>query len=141
MISLIEGLPAGLTLDLDLINGELRRRQGGYGRGGRQKIETDTAHFLTGVRQGQCIGSPLVVQIANRDSRLDQTPALYKPRPGHADLAGAEARWPYNDVDEVITLKPAPCLCFLRAESRTQNIVPRMQPTNGGTSHSGMLTI
>src|SRR5579864_5816786 len=89
LISIIEGLPQGLKLDLELINGELKRRQGGYGRGGRQKIETDTAEFLTGVRRGMAIGSPLVVQVKNRDSRLDDTPALLKPRPGHADLAGA----------------------------------------------------
>ncbi|MGC8553830.1 MAG: chorismate synthase, partial [Phycisphaerae bacterium] len=73
LISIIEGLPAGLELDLDLINGELRRRQGGYGRGGRQKIETDTVTFLTGVRRGRTIGSPVTIEIKNRDSRLDET--------------------------------------------------------------------
>lgn len=97
LISFIEGLPAGLPLDLTLINGELRRRQGGYGRGARQKMETDTATFLTGVRRGQTIGSPLVVQVANRDSRLDDTPDLLKPRPGHADLAGA-TKWLLTDA-------------------------------------------
>jgi chorismate synthase len=97
LVSLIEGLPAGLTLDMQLINGELRRRQGGYGRGGRQKLETDTATFLTGVRRGQTIGSPLVVEVVNKDSRLDDTPALLKPRPGHADLAGA-TKWLLTDA-------------------------------------------
>lgn len=97
LVSLIEGLPAGLTLDMELINSELRRRQGGYGRGARQKLETDTAAFLTGVRRGQTIGSPLVVQVANRDSRLDETPELLKPRPGHADLAGA-TKWLLTDA-------------------------------------------
>lgn len=101
LISIIEGLPQGLKLDLDLINGELKRRQGGYGRGGRQKIETDTATFLTGVRRGMAIGSPLVVEVKNRDSRLDDTPALLKPRPGHADLAGA-TKWLSTDCRETL---------------------------------------
>ena len=97
LISIIEGLPAGLPLDVDFINQELRRRQGGYGRGGRQRIETDTVTFLSGVRRGRAIGSPLVAQIANKDSRLDDTPMLVKPRPGHADLAGA-TKWLYSGM-------------------------------------------
>ena len=101
LISLIEGLPAGMPLDVDFINSELRRRQGGYGRGGRQRIETDTVTFLSGVRRGKAIGSPLVVQIANKDSRLDETPALVKPRPGHADLAGA-TKWLTTDCRETL---------------------------------------
>ncbi len=101
LISIIEGLPAGLPLDIDLINTELRRRQGGYGRGGRQKIETDTVNFLTGFRRGRTIGSPLVVEIKNKDSRLDDTPALVKPRPGHADLAGA-TKWLSTDCRETL---------------------------------------
>jgi chorismate synthase len=93
LITTITGLPAGLPLDLDLINGELRRRQGGYGRGGRQKLETDVVEFLCGVRLGKTIGAPLVLKIANRDSRLDdleRTPPVHRPRPGHADLVGVD---------------------------------------------------
>ncbi len=101
LISIIEGLPAGMPLDVDFINSELRRRQGGYGRGGRQRIETDSVTFLSGVRRGKAIGSPLVVQIANKDSRLDETPALVKPRPGHADLAGA-TKWLTTDCRETL---------------------------------------
>jgi chorismate synthase len=89
LIALIEGLPAGLPLDMDLINGELARRQGGYGRGGRQKIEKDEANILSGVRRGRTIGSPLAIQIANKDFRIDEAPEVNRPRPGHADLAGA----------------------------------------------------
>lgn len=98
-IALIEGLPAGLTLDTDFINAELHRRQGGYGRGGRQAIENDQAIFLAGVRQGITTGAPLVVQILNKDSRLDDveaTPPIHRPRPGHADLSGA-LKWLTND--------------------------------------------
>lgn len=98
-IAFIEGLPAGLALDVDFINSELARRQGGYGRGARQAIETDTATFLSGVRLGKTTGAPLVVQIANKDSRLNDleaTPPIHKPRPGHADLAGS-LKWLTND--------------------------------------------
>ncbi len=98
-IAFIEGMPAGLTLDVDFINSELKRRQGGYGRGGRQAIEHDEATFLSGIRSGITTGAPLVVQIANNDSRLDDpeaTPPIHKPRPGHADLAGS-IKWLTND--------------------------------------------
>jgi len=89
LIVLIEGVPAGLPIDLARVNAELRRRQGGYGRGGRMKIEKDEAMALTGVRRGRAIGSPLVLQIVNRDHRLDEAPPIHRPRPGHADFAGA----------------------------------------------------
>ncbi len=98
-IALIEGIPAGLTLDISFINTELKRRQGGYGRGGRQAIESDQVEFLAGVRHGVTTGAPIIVQIINKDSRLDDikaTPAIHKPRPGHADLAGA-LKWLTND--------------------------------------------
>lgn len=91
-IALVEGLPSGLKLDTDFINGELKRRQGGYGRGGRQKIETDWVELLSGVHAGRTMGSPVTMLILNRDSRLDDpkgTPPLHRPRPGHADLPGA----------------------------------------------------
>lgn len=104
MLALIQGLPSGLTLDMDLINGELRRRQGGYGRGGRQRIETDRAEFLSGVRLGKTIGAPLVVQVVNKDSRLDdlaKTPAISRPRPGHADFAGS-VKWLTTDCRETL---------------------------------------
>ncbi len=104
LITLIEGLPAGVPIDQDLIDGELRRRQGGYGRGGRQKIETDRAEFLTGVRMGKTIGSPVTMLIPNRDYRLDdpdKTPPLTRPRPGHADLAGS-VKWLTTDCRETL---------------------------------------
>ena len=92
---IIYGLPAGLVLDLQFINSELSRRQGGYGRGGRQKIENDVVSFIGGVRLGKTTGGPVALQIPNKDSRLDdlkKTPPVYRPRPGHADLAGS-VKW------------------------------------------------
>jgi chorismate synthase len=99
LIALIEGMPADVPVDSAFIDNELRRRQGGYGRGGRQKIETDAAEFLTGVRLGKTIGSPITMQVPNKDSRLDDlsaTPPLHRPRPGHADLAGS-IKWLTTD--------------------------------------------
>lgn len=104
LITLVEGMPAGVPVDSAFIDGELRRRQGGYGRGGRQKIETDRAEFLTGVRLGKTIGSPIVMHIPNKDSRLDDlsaTPPLHRPRPGHADLAGS-VKWLTTDCRETL---------------------------------------
>ncbi|HEV3152112.1 MAG TPA: chorismate synthase, partial [Acidobacteriaceae bacterium] len=67
LIALVQGLPAGLEVDQAFIDRELWRRQQGYGRGGRMRIETDTAHILSGVRHGRTIGAPVAMQIANRD--------------------------------------------------------------------------
>ena len=89
MLAIVEGLPSDLPIDVDALNAELRRRQGGYGRGGRMKIETDAADILTGIRAGKTIGSPLVLQVRNRDHRIDDAPVIHRPRPGHADFAGA----------------------------------------------------
>ena len=101
LIALVTGLPAGISVDLDFVNRELWRRQQGYGRGGRMKIETDKAHILSGVRHGKTIGSPVAIEIINRDWKNweEKLPveagdpakhqAVASPRPGHADLAGA----------------------------------------------------
>ncbi len=104
LISLVEGMPAGVPVDKDMIDRELLRRQGGYGRGGRQKIETDKVEFLTGVRMGHTIASPVTMLIPNKDSRLDDpttTPPLHRPRPGHADLAGS-VKWLTTDCRETL---------------------------------------
>ena len=89
ILALIEHFPAGLTIDTDFINTELRRRQGGYGRGDRQKIETDTVEILTGIWRGISTGAPISLWIKNRDCRIDTAPDIAQPRPGHADLAGS----------------------------------------------------
>ncbi len=96
VIALVEGMPACVAVDVDLINSELKRRQGGYGRGGRMKIEQDEVVILAGVRRGLTIGSPMVLQIVNRDARLEEASPIHRPRPGHADLAGS---FKYQTVD------------------------------------------
>jgi chorismate synthase len=92
LVAIIDGLPSDLAVDAARVNRELARRQGGYGRGARQKIETDIAEFLGGLRSGRTIGSPVAIRIANKDNRIDdavKTPPVTRPRPGHADLAGS----------------------------------------------------
>jgi len=89
LVALVDGFPAGLTVDQEAINGELRRRQGGYGRGGRQRIETDTVTFLSGLWRGATLGSPLALEVVNRDAKLERLEEVTRPRPGHVDLAGA----------------------------------------------------
>src|SRR5580700_1404162 len=101
LVATLTGLPAGIPVAVDAIQHELWRRQQGFGRGGRMKIETDQAHIVSGVRHGHTIGSPVAMIIANADWKNwteslpveAGDPALHKPvsrpRPGHADLAGA----------------------------------------------------
>lgn len=99
MIAIVTGVPAGVPVEEPFINAELARRQGGYGRGGRQRIETDVVEFLSGVRLGMTLGSPITMRVANKDSRMDdpqRTPPVYRPRPGHADLAGS-LKWLTTD--------------------------------------------
>jgi chorismate synthase len=102
LVAILSGIPAGLCVDFNYINRELKRRQGGYGRGGRMKIESDTAQFLSGVRHGRTIGSPIALLVLNHDWEnwkealaVEDRPetrakhkSLTRPRPGHADLAG-----------------------------------------------------
>jgi chorismate synthase len=104
LLAFLSGLPAGLPVDLEFVNHELHRRQLGYGRGGRQKIEKDRADVFAGVRHGQTIGAPIALRIENRDwsnwekilpvEASDAPEAssrkLTAPRPGHADLAGSQ---------------------------------------------------
>ncbi len=101
LVAFLSGLPAGLKVDQAFVDHELWRRQQGYGRGGRMKIERDAAHILSGVRHGNTIGSPIAILLANKDWKNwtealpvePGDPAKHKrvasPRPGHADLAGA----------------------------------------------------
>ncbi len=112
LMTIVEGIPAGLSIDREAIDEQLRRRQGGYGRGGRMKIERDTVEVLSGIRHGHTLGSPITLRIENRDwanwqDRMgadpsDATPeAVTRVRPGHADLAGA-LKHGHTDVREVI---------------------------------------
>lgn len=96
LLAIIDGIPAGLALNEDDINVQMHRRQLGYGRSARMKLEPDRAELIAGVMHGETIGGPVGLRIENRDVRLDE-PELTKPRPGHADLVGA-MKYGFTDV-------------------------------------------
>lgn len=89
MLAIVDGFPAGMQIDMEAINFELARRQGGYGRGGRQKLETDEIEFLSGTWKNETLGSPIALQVINRDYKLERLKELPRPRPGHGDLSGS----------------------------------------------------
>jgi chorismate synthase len=89
LATILEGMPSGIPVDLNFINSELARRQQGYGRGGRQKIETDQVEILGGVVKNLSTGAPIGFVLINKDFKINEMPELVRPRPGHADLSGA----------------------------------------------------
>ena len=118
LVAILEGVPAGLAMDFDAVTAELRRRQGGYGRGRRMAIESDRAEALSGIRHGVTTGAPIALLIPNKDwenwqrtmhvepdqpadaSGTDR-PAVTRPRPGHADLAGV-VKYGHDDIRNVL---------------------------------------
>ena len=118
LIAILEGLPAGLAIDVDGVTSELRRRQGGYGRGRRMAIESDRAEPMSGIRHGVTTGAPVALMIPNRDWENWQRtmhvepeqpdaatgpdrPPVTRPRPGHADLAGV-VKYGHDDIRNVL---------------------------------------
>ncbi len=119
LVVTVDGMPAGLQLDIDALNLQLRRRQGGYGRGRRMQIESDRAEVLAGVRHGVTTGAPIALLIRNRDwvnwqqtmyveaekpegaTGAENRPTVTRPRPGHADLAGA-IKYGHTDIRDVL---------------------------------------
>ncbi|MFH1578211.1 MAG: chorismate synthase [Candidatus Omnitrophota bacterium] len=100
LTAILEGMPAGIKVDLNRINQELRRRQQGYGRGKRMQIEQDKAEVLSGLKNGLTLGSPIGVLVKNKDFSIQKLPAVICPRPGHADLAGL-LKYGFSDVRNV----------------------------------------
>jgi len=113
LTAIIEGLPSGLVLTMETINRDLARRQGGYGRGGRMRIEKDKVEILSGVRWGETLGSPVTLSIRNRDwenwrdtmspeaDKTDEKIRVTRSRPGHADLAGV-MKYGHKDVRNIL---------------------------------------
>jgi chorismate synthase len=89
LLAIVDGFPAGVTVETASIDRELARRQGGYGRGGRQRIETDHVQVVTGIWKNCSLGSPIALQVVNRDYKLERLEDIDRPRPGHGDLTGA----------------------------------------------------
>jgi chorismate synthase len=110
LCAIAEGFPAGLAVDFEAVNRDLRRRQKGYGRGGRQKIESDAAQFLSGIRGRVTLGSPIALVVWNRDHENWKDlmspearggPRFTRPRPGHADLAGV-LKYGFDDARDAL---------------------------------------
>jgi chorismate synthase len=118
LVAILEGVPAGLTIDMDAVTTELRRRQGGYGRGRRMAIESDRAEVVSGVRHGTTTGAPIALLLPNKDwdnwqktmhvepeepvgATGTDRPSVTRPRPGHADLAGA-VKYGHDDIRDVL---------------------------------------
>ena len=101
LTAVLEGVPAGLKLDTAKINYDLKRRQSGYGRGKRMQIEKDKIEILSGVKKGLTLGSPIAVLIENKDFSIEKMPAVFCPRPGHADLPGA-LKYGFKDIRNVL---------------------------------------
>jgi len=98
---MLDGMPAGLSVDKSAIDVELSRRMLGYGRGKRMKIEADKVEILSGLRKGRTIGSPITLAIKNADQSIDRLPVIVEPRPGHADLAGA-LKYDAKDIRDIL---------------------------------------
>jgi chorismate synthase len=94
-------MPSGVPISTERLAQEMRRRQLGYGRGPRMKLETDTVELLAGTRRGKTLGSPIAFMIRNKDASIDQLPVVTQPRPGHADLAGA-IKYDHADIRNVL---------------------------------------
>ena len=111
LVCILEGLPAGVKISSEFVNSELKRRQSGYGRGGRMKIESDRVNFISGIRFGETIGSPITLSVENRDwqnwsDKMSPEGKIFgekvtNARPGHADLIGA-AKFARSDVRDIL---------------------------------------
>lgn len=101
LVAILEGMPAGLRLELAKINAELKRRQEGFGRGKRMQIEKDKAEILSGLKGGMTLGSPIALLIQNKDYKIETLHKIFSPRPGHADLAGL-LKYGFRDIREVL---------------------------------------
>ena len=101
LVAILEGLPAGVAIRPEAIAVEMKRRQFGYGRGPRMQFELDRVEILAGLRRGATLGSPIALQIANKDASIDRLPVVTQPRPGHADLTGA-MKYDHRDIRNVL---------------------------------------
>lgn len=101
MLTILDGMPAGLVIDKKMIDDELSRRMSGYGRGRRMRIESDKVRILSGLRKGKTIGSPIAMMVENVDHSIDKLPIILEPRPGHADLTGA-LKHDFKDIRNVL---------------------------------------
>ncbi|MBN1914198.1 MAG: chorismate synthase [Candidatus Omnitrophica bacterium] len=101
LVAILEGMPAGLKIDIAQVNRQLKRRQAGFGRGKRMRIENDSADMISGLKGKVTLGSPLAILIKNKDFSIEKLKKVLSPRPGHADLAGL-LKYGFSDIREVL---------------------------------------
>ncbi len=146
LLAILDGMPAGLKLDISRINQELKRRQQGFGRGRRMQIEKDTAAVIAGLKSGITLGSPIAILVENKDFSIDKLKRVICPRPGHADLAGI-LKYGFSDIREVLERASARgtaatvavgavCRIFLREFK--MEISSRVLSIGGETDKQGM---
>ena len=144
--AILEGLPAGLKIKLELINKELQRRQAGFGRGKRMQIENDRAQILSGLKNNTTLGSPITLLIQNKDCSIEKLHKVICPRPGHADLAGF-LKYGFSDIREVLERASARstaatvgvgALCKIFLNEFKIKIASRVLSVGGEDSDAGM---
>lgn len=147
LIAILEGLPVGIVIDEKFINAELKRRQMGFGRGGRMKIERDRAEIFSGTRKGRTTGGPLALLIKNKDFRIENICSVDCPRPGHADLAGL-LKYGFTDIRDVLERASARAtaatvalgaVCKLLLAEFDISVESRVVSIAGQSSHEGKI--
>ena len=149
IIIILEGMPAGVKIDTALINQELKRRQSGFGRGARMKIENDRAQIISGLKNNTTLGSPLTVLIENKDFSIEKLHNVLCPRPGHADLPGL-LKYGFDDIREVlerasarstVVTVAAGAVCKIFLKNFDINIMSRPLSIGGENTREGMMKI
>ena len=149
IITILEGMPAGLKIDTALINQELKRRQAGFGRGARMKIENDRAQIISGLKNDTTLGSPLTVLIENKDFSIEKLRNVLCPRPGHADLPGL-LKYGFDDIRAVLerasarstaATVAAGAVCKIFLKNFDINIMSRPLSIGGESTREGMMKI
>ncbi len=147
LMAIIEGLPAGLSIDEVFINKELKRRQMGFGRGKRMQIESDTARILSGLKKKTTLATPMTLLVENKDASIEKLHAVVCPRPGHADLAGL-LKYGFDDVRNVLERASARstaatvavgAVCKLLLKEFSIDVASRVVSIGGETGHEGRL--
>jgi len=147
LVAILEGMPSGITVNPAAINQELKRRQSGFGRGARMKIECDKAEILCGLKGGKTIGSPIALLIKNKDASIEKLHKVLCPRPGHADLAGL-LKYGFSDCRDVLERASARstaatvgigAICKILLKEFSINITSRVLSIGGEYAKAGML--
>ena len=143
LVAILDGMPAGLSVKIDFINSELKRRQMGFGRGKRMQIENDKAQIISGLKVGKTLGSPIALLIENRDFSIEKLHKVISPRPGHADLAGL-LKYGFSDIRDVLERASARstaatvgigALCKIFLKGFKIDISSRVVSIGGETTH------